>query len=113
VGTIPLVAATSFQQHTGTRVLGLGGEMDALACKCAAKNYRHLVEEMKGPGAGAAGLLQWDARRLPLRDACLDVAIVDLPFGKRHKIRGGSIRHLYGQAFAECARSMRCVCGLI
>jgi 23S rRNA G2445 N2-methylase RlmL len=103
VGTIPLVAATAFQQ-AGAPVFGLGGDRDPLACGCASKNY----QELKRQG-GAAGLVQWDARRLPLRDGCLDVAVVDLPFGKKHKVKGGNLRHLYGQAFRECARSMRCV----
>lgn len=103
VGTVPLVAAT---MPALPAVLGIEGDRDSLACECAAKNYRSLVDEMGGK-RGRAGLLRWDARRLPLRDACLDVANVDVPFGKRHKVAGGNLRHLYGQAFRECARSMR------
>lgn len=65
------------------------------------------MDECGPQGGGRASLLQWDARRLPVRDACLDVAVSDLPFGKRHKIKGGNLGHVYGQAFRECARSLR------
>lgn len=87
-------------------VFGLGGDQDQLALGCATKNYRLMVTG-EATSSAAAGFVQWDARRLPLRDACLDVAIVDLPFGKRHKVKGGNLHHLYGQAFRECARAMR------
>lgn len=85
----------------------MGGDLNPLACECAAKNYQSLVNDVRG---GRASLLRWDARRLPLRDACLDVCVSDLPFGKKHKVKGGNIRHLYGHAFRECARTLRCDC---
>lgn len=103
VGTIPFIAAT---MPALAPVFGLGGDRDPEAVSCLAKNYRVLVEE-RGQRS-AAGAVQWDARRLPVRDQCVDIVICDLPFGKRHKVRGG-LRNLYKQAFRECARVVRCV----
>lgn len=33
------------------------------------------------PGGGGVGVCEWDATRLPLRTASIDVVVVDLPFG--------------------------------
>ena len=93
-------------------VLGLGGDQCPEAAGFASQNYRHLRDSMDCRGLGhapAAGLARWDARLLPLRDACVDVGIVDLPFGKKHRAKGGSMLQLYQRAFREFARVVRCV----
>jgi hypothetical protein len=49
------------------------------------------------------------AHQIGLRHACVDVLIVDLPFGITHKVRGGGggLRHLYHTAMHEGARVLR------
>lgn len=110
IGTIPLVAAiTPFPQ-----VLGLGGDLAEEAGEHMLQNFVYLREAMQGriaqesleaAGRSAmAALLRWDAQRLPLRDGVVDIGIVDLPFGRRHKNKGGKMVHLYQRAFREFAR---------
>jgi hypothetical protein len=61
--------------------------------------------------AQAGGVLPciWSAHQIGLRHACVDVLIVDLPFGITHKVRGGGggLRHLYHTAMHEGARVLR------
>lgn len=110
LGTLPLVAAiTPFPQ-----VLGLGGDLSEEAGVNLLQNAKYLRETMQGriaadapEGAGrtaVAAMLRWDAQRLPLRDGVVDIGIVDLPFGRRHKHKGGKMVHLYQRAFREFAR---------
>lgn len=111
VGTIPFVAAA--MPPPFPQVLALGGDGSEEAGGHMRQNFTYLREEMggcissKGEGRGRAavvGLARWDARCLPLRDGVVDVGIVDLPFGKRHKHKGGRMVHLYERAFREMAR---------
>jgi len=111
VGTIPFVAAA--MPPPFPQVLALGGDESEEAGGHMRQNFTYLREEMcgcinsKGEGRGraaVAGLARWDARSLPLRDGVVDVGIVDLPFGKRHKHKGGRMVHLYERAFREMAR---------
>ena len=46
----------------------------------------------------------WSAEGLPLRTACVDVMIVDLPFGNLHK---ANINKFYPSALREMARVLR------
>lgn len=114
VGTIPFVAAG--MPPPFPQVLALGGDESEEAGGHMRQNFTYLREEMggcitsKGEGKGRAaivGLARWDARCLPLREGVVDVAIVDLPFGKRHKHKGGRMVHLYERAFREMARVIR------
>jgi SAM-dependent methyltransferase len=50
--------------------------------------------------------VRWDAARLPLRAGCVDVAVVDLPFGVSCG-NAGLNRRLYPLALAELARVLR------
>ena len=58
-------------------------------------------------GAQAAQFCHWSAAELPLRARCVDVCVVDLPFGQTHKIKGGGSRNLYPRATLEAARVLR------
>jgi len=114
VGTIPFVAAAippPFPQ-----VLALGGDESEEAGGYMRENFKYLREQMGGRAertgeagqrAAVVGLVRWDARCLPLRHGVVDVALVDLPFGKRHKHKGGRMVHLYERAFREMARVIR------
>ncbi|XRB01788.1 Putative RNA methylase [Pycnococcus provasolii] len=69
--TIPLEAADAFQA-----CIGLGADVDESVLAAASSN------ELVGP-QGACLLGRCDAaKRLPLRDACADAVVSDLPFGK-------------------------------
>ena len=120
VGTVPLMAAVAPAPFP--QLFGLGGDHCEDACACARENFAHLTNEMQGyngqgeedVGGGrrrsavAEFVAHWDARRLPLRDGVLDVAIVDLPFGKTKAfVKGVKTIHLYQQAFRELARVVR------
>eukprot|EP00743_Colponemidia_sp_Colp-15_P009389 GILK01010266.1.p1 GENE.GILK01010266.1~~GILK01010266.1.p1 ORF type:complete len:403 (+),score=81.23 GILK01010266.1:50-1258(+) len=48
----------------------------------------------------------WDAKRMPLRDRCVDVIICDLPFGERHGSHVNNSR-LYPKALSELKRVLR------
>lgn len=58
------------------------------------------------PTSLARQALQWDATRLPLRPACVDAAIVDLPFGQRC-LSIKKLQVLYPRALAQLARALR------
>lgn len=69
----------------------------------------HAVERRvrRLPPAGGVLCCLWSAAALPLRDASVDVALVDLPFGKAHKVGGGpknGLQTLYQCALCELAR---------
>ncbi len=54
----------------------------------------------------AAALVRWDARRLPLQDACVDEIACNMPWGRRvgsHRVN----RHLYPGFMREVARVLR------
>jgi tRNA G10 N-methylase Trm11 len=59
---------------------------------------RRVARRPDGGGGGAQALL-WSAAKLPLRPGCVDCAIVDLPFGMVHKLKGGksAMRALYSK----------------
>ena len=114
VGTIPFVAAA--MPPPFPQVLALGGDESEEAGGHMRQNLKYLREQMggrikrtgeAGQRAAVVGLVRWDARCLPLRHGVVDVALVDLPFGKRHKHKGGRMVHLYERAFREMARVIR------
>lgn len=55
-----------------------------------------------------AEVVQWDVTSLPLRDACVDAVVTDLPFGKRVGSRLEN-RELYPAALRE-VRSVYGIC---
>ncbi|MCS6977936.1 MAG: RNA methyltransferase [Gemmatales bacterium] len=54
------------------RAFVLGGDLDYTALLAALANLKHV---------GKAFLARWDARRLPIRDACIDRIACNPPFG--------------------------------
>jgi len=94
VGTIPVEAGVA----GWGRVFGLGGDI-------ADASEAPLAANAAAPGTFADGL-RWDAQRLPLRDATVDAAAVDLPFGVRCS-KPSLLRKLYPAALAELARVVR------
>eukprot|EP00753_Platysulcus_tardus_P004981 PLAT12808.2.p3 GENE.PLAT12808.2~~PLAT12808.2.p3 ORF type:complete len:209 (+),score=88.92 PLAT12808.2:688-1314(+) len=98
VGTIPIEAAHHFP---GT--FSLAGEMDGEAVELLARNCKKRWADCKRNGIAAPDGLRSDARRLPLRDATVDVVCADLPFGHRCLSRRAVMR-LYPPLFAELAR---------
>jgi 23S rRNA G2445 N2-methylase RlmL len=93
VGTIPIEAARL--QPVGRH---LAGDQDAAELTRAQFNCAQT--------ATACDLMQWDATRLPLAPASVDVIVCDLPFG----VRVGSHRknvHLYPRVLSEIVRVLK------
>ena len=129
VGTIPLEAAAARES-----LVTLAGDVDAHSLAQAAANGRALERARLAAAAGklaalplgadgaipewvarerryakraaGSGLLPavWSAEGLPLRTACVDVIVVDLPFGNLHK---ANINKFYPSALREMARVLR------
>lgn len=73
----------------------VGGDVSAAALTSAAANVA---------AAGApVSLVNWDARRLPLREASADRFVTNLPFGRRSGSHPSN-RRLYPALFAEVER---------
>ena len=92
IGTIPIHA-----KFMNPMCFSLGAEIDSDAVRQAAENARSTSVEV----------VQWDSRRIPLRDGCIDVIVADMPFG----IRCGSHRsnaRLYPMVLRETSRILRC-----
>lgn len=79
----------------GRAKLIAAGDSDARATQAARAN-----------AGRALHLASWDATRLPLRDACVDVIATNPPYGRRHAAAGGAPR-LYRLALLEYARVLR------
>ena len=79
----------------GRSRLALGGDVSVEAVSSARINVRR-----------GAAVARWDARRLPLRDACVDVIAVNPPYGRTIKAPGG-VERLYRAVLQECARVLR------
>ena len=79
----------------GRSRLVLGGDASGEAVAAARGNVRR-----------GAALARWDARRLPLRDACIDAIAVNPPYGRAIEAPGG-VERLYRAALRECARVLR------
>jgi tRNA (guanine10-N2)-dimethyltransferase len=54
-----------------------------------------------------AGLLVADSTLLPLKDACVDAVVTDLPYGQSVTIKAASLDHLYTEALSEIRRVLR------
>ncbi len=101
-GVIPLEAAATADGGAPSAApfaLALGGEIDEPAVASTAQRS-DAAPETPVPRAESA---LWDAARLPLRTACVDALVSDLPFGHRC----GSAKEnakLYPRALREAAR---------
>ena len=51
----------------------------------------------------------WSSHAIALRRSCIDVVVVDLPFGITHKVKGGGkgLKSLYASSILEMARVLR------
>ncbi|KAK3912613.1 THUMP domain-containing protein 3 [Frankliniella fusca] len=98
-GSVPIEGAMSFP---GT--FHIGGDNHYKAMSRLYSNVRVLHEEIgKDLPIGA---VRWDARRLPLNEASVDVIVSDLPFGVRLGSKAGN-RNLYRRVLLEMARVTR------
>jgi hypothetical protein len=89
-GTIPFEAAIA---PTG---YGIGGEFEVESVRAMAEYYAdHRNATVSG--------LQWDARRLPLRDHIADSYVADLPFGVKC-MNAKRLEALYPKLVQEAAR---------
>lgn len=102
-GTIPL------EGHFSLGVRGsMAGDLDAEAVRAAHHNGCCLARHH---GLSSPDVLRWDARRLPLRDGCVDRVVCDMPFGNLC----GRVKHrfpLYLIALQEIGRVLRPGTGL-
>jgi 23S rRNA G2445 N2-methylase RlmL len=76
----------------------IGGDNDPDALDALDANMRAVRSGVE--------LHEWDARALPLDDASVDKAALNLPFGRQIS-PGENLRALYGATFAELARVVR------
>lgn len=74
----------------------MGCDTDAEALRCAARN-------VETSGFTHITLADWDAAHLPLPPACVDTALVDLPFGQVVGSHAANVA-LYPRILAETAR---------
>jgi len=83
------------RSHYGLRYEGLLlGDRDAFAVSATAMNFGRFHEPRR--------ICRWDARRLPLADACIDSIVTNPPFGVKSRAR--DLPLLYRDAFREMAR---------
>jgi tRNA (guanine6-N2)-methyltransferase len=75
----------------------LGGDRNSEALECADRNL------VAAGVRGRVTLTQWDAGRLPLQDACVNVLCADLPYGMLMGTRRENQR-LYPALLAEASR---------
>jgi len=73
----------------------LGGDVDNAAVDASRDNVRR-----------GASLLQWDATRLPIAGASVDVVVTNPPYGRQHDAEAGLDR-LYARSTREIARVLR------
>eukprot|EP00794_Sanderia_malayensis_P020106 gene20106-22077_t len=89
----------------------IGGENHSEGCENARKNFENMEKsfgEMKDlrDFSFPHSIIQWDARRIPLRDSLVDVVVCDMPFGKRIGYKGRNFL-LYPDVLHEMARICR------
>ena len=95
-GSIPIEAAREWPL-----LKVLAGDNHSVGVKYAAGNLA-----ANSPYCVGVGLLQWDARRLPLEADSVDVVVCDLPFGKRIGSKTDN-RTLYPALLQDWARVVR------
>jgi 23S rRNA G2445 N2-methylase RlmL len=96
-GTILAETIELARRRKGGRVEVLGGDVDPNALFVTSENL-HKV--------GPAGLVRWDARRLPLPTAAVDRIITNPPFGKQ-LASPDEVAPLYAAVAAEWDRVLR------
>ena len=87
-----LACATRCAATSSAKRLDLHGALRAAeaatglsACiEGSAWHYERRVYSRVTPGGGC-NVVQWSAMKLPLRAGCVDVCVIDLPFGRAHK----------------------------
>jgi 23S rRNA G2445 N2-methylase RlmL len=95
-GAIIMESSVTF----GPSIFNIAADNHNQAIKHCFNNWEAIE---KNPSNGPIGILQIDSTRMPLRTACVDVFISDLPFGKRIGTKTmNSI--LYPKILAEMAR---------
>lgn len=73
----------------------LGGDLDPEAVRAARAN-----------AGKRAGVVRWDATRLPLSSASVDAIVCNPPYGRQHEATAG-LERLYARAAREMARVLR------
>jgi len=104
-GTIPVEAMLH------KPVLAIGGDLaltpDGLAPLAAGYCQRaRTVKRKTTRDASCMDQVAWDSTRLPMRDACVDAIVSDLPFGKQCLSRA-KLDQILPLIFAEMARVLR------
>jgi len=104
-GSIPLEGA-----HSLPGVFNLGGDNHSLAVSNAGENIQSYSSKKTKEGGTPYTInmsaVQWDVYCLPLRDACVDHIVTDLPFGKKIGSKERNM-FLYPKALKEMARVCR------
>ena len=99
-------AAAVAAVHDAAAVDADAAAIAAAVAAHAAAAARSAAAQRRLSSMGPAEFMRSDAARLPLRSGCVDVAVVDLPFG----VRCGSSslnKRLYPYALSELARVVR------
>ena len=96
-GTILAEAVDVARRRLGDPVRVVGGDVDPNAVFVTSQNMVHV---------GPVDLARWDARRLPLPDACVDRIISNPPFGKQLSTIE-EVGPLYEAAAAEWDRVLK------
>jgi tRNA (guanine6-N2)-methyltransferase len=96
-GTILAEHLAAMGQVRAPLAPALGGDLDRGAVRAAAANLGRL---------GRAELVNWDATRLPLGDACVDRVVSNPPFGKQLETPE-AVGPLYRRVVRECDRVLR------
>ncbi|XP_014291096.1 tRNA (guanine(6)-N2)-methyltransferase THUMP3 [Halyomorpha halys] len=101
-GSISIEGALGF-----SNTFHICGDNNDKAIKRTAANINHITKNQQPL---LVDPLKWSAKRLPLRDQCVDVFVTDLPFGKRSGKRSDNL-NLYKNVLTEMARVIRCGTG--
>lgn len=101
-GSIPIEGALGFKN-----TFHICGDNNDKAMKRTAANIEHIAKNQQSL---LVDPLKWSAKRLPLRDQCVDIFVTDLPFGKRSGKRSDNL-NLYKNVLTEMARVIRCGTG--
>ena len=89
---------------------GTGGiliEGHLLGLAVVGSDYDPLMVAGSRANVPGAGLFIADSVLLPLKDACVDTVVTDLPYGQSVMIKAASLDHLYVEALSEIRRVLR------